>query len=231
MSLILENLYLGALYDISNYELLTNLGITHIITVSKGILPLYPEKFTYKTIQIDDSPDENLIKHLDSSYEFIEKALSNSGKVFVHCAYGISRSPSVVIAYLMKKYSWNYDTTFKFVFNKRNKIYPNEGFIKQLLEYERTLLIKPKNETNEKEYKCRSCRNVLCKEKEIIHGLEKKCTSIFVEFLNIEEDKDNIRWDCTKCKGKLGEIRLSGIKCSCGEWIAPGFQIHKSKID
>jgi protein phosphatase slingshot len=49
---------------------------------------------------------------------------------------GISRSASVVIAYVMKAKNWNLNKALTFVKNKRNCIKPNENFLKQLEVYQ-----------------------------------------------------------------------------------------------
>lgn len=49
---------------------------------------------------------------------------------------GISRSASVVIAYVMKAYDWNLEKALEFVKTKRNCIKPNSGFLKQLEIYQ-----------------------------------------------------------------------------------------------
>ena len=64
-------------------------------------------------------------------------------------AAGVSRSASLVIAYLMKENNWKYEESFKFVKSKRSKIFPNLGFTNQLKCYEITLGIRPKEEINE----------------------------------------------------------------------------------
>lgn len=63
-------------------------------------------KVFHHQIKIDDSPFENISHHFTKCIEFISKH-RKSGNVFVHCAAGISRSATIVIAYLMKlkKYS------------------------------------------------------------------------------------------------------------------------------
>jgi len=40
--------------------------------------------------------------HFKNSSNFIEKALESKGKVYVHCVDGKSRSPTILMAYLMK---------------------------------------------------------------------------------------------------------------------------------
>lgn len=57
-------------------------------------------------------------------------------KVLVHCKMGISRSASVIIAYVMKVKNWSLTKAFQYVKNKRGCIKPNENFLKQLEVYQ-----------------------------------------------------------------------------------------------
>jgi protein-tyrosine phosphatase len=59
--------------------------------------------------------------------------------VFISNA-GVSRSASIVIAYLMKNRNLTFDSAYKFVKEKRTKIQPNPGFIAQLRAYESNLI-------------------------------------------------------------------------------------------
>ncbi len=49
---------------------------------------------------------------------------------FRHCAAGVSRSASIVIAYYIKEKKMTFQEAYDFVKSKRNKIYPNSGFVK-----------------------------------------------------------------------------------------------------
>ena len=49
---------------------------------------------------------------------------------------GMSRSATIVIMYLMRKFQLGWDTAFKITKLRRDIIDPNEGFIKKLKEYE-----------------------------------------------------------------------------------------------
>ena len=53
----------------------------------------------------------------------------------MHCQVGMSRSASLLIAFLMKEYNIGYDTALKIVKTKRPIVSPNEGFVKALLKY------------------------------------------------------------------------------------------------
>ncbi|XP_023804960.1 dual specificity phosphatase DUPD1 isoform X2 [Oryzias latipes] len=60
------------------------------------------------------------------------------GKVFVHCAMGLSRSSTLVLAYLMIHERMTLVDAIKAVSTNRN-ISPNEGFLEQLRELDKKL--------------------------------------------------------------------------------------------
>ena len=62
-----------------------------------------------------------------------------TGKTLVHCAAGSSRSGSIVVAYLMKMKFLTLKEGLSFAKSKRSIIHPNEGFMKQLEIYEKTI--------------------------------------------------------------------------------------------
>jgi protein-tyrosine phosphatase len=114
-------------------------GITHIINVTKN-LPFYHEnskriKIEYLRIPVNDGFDQDIRKYFDETNNFIDKVKEQNGKVFVHCQAGISRSPSIVIAYLMKKEKEQYQTVFNEVRAKRPIIDLNFKFGNELYEY------------------------------------------------------------------------------------------------
>jgi len=65
----------------------------------------------------------------------IKRNSSSLGKVLVHCLMGMSRSATLVLAFLMKKENMTVVEAFKQVLLSRD-IRPNDGFIKQLAEYQ-----------------------------------------------------------------------------------------------
>ena len=76
--------------------------------------------------------DENIIQYFKECIEFIEKA----DKIFIHCMCGVSRSSTIVIAYLMWKTYCSYYNSYFFVKSRRPFIDPNDGFVKQLKMFE-----------------------------------------------------------------------------------------------
>jgi len=79
--------------------------------------------------------NENIKKYFREALSFIE----SSKKIYVHCWAGVSRSASIVIAYFMWKQKLNFIESKKLVERGRECINPNEGFIKQLMEFEKFL--------------------------------------------------------------------------------------------
>ena len=136
------NFYLsiGNECDAKNKDLLIKEGITHIINVTKNI-PLYHEnsdniKIKYLRVPVNDGCDQDIKKYFDETNEFIDQVKQQNGKVLVHCQAGISRSPTIVIAYLMNKNHTTLTETYNTVKKIRTIVEPNFLFYSQLYEYE-----------------------------------------------------------------------------------------------
>jgi len=120
-------------------ELLDSLAVTHIITLNHQIP--FPTRFEYYPINIDDAPNEDIFQYFDDTYEFIEQSQRNlaggSGySCLVHCAAGVSRSASIVLAYMMRKLRIPLDTAIEELRRDRPYIEPNLGFLVQLRAYQ-----------------------------------------------------------------------------------------------
>lgn len=122
-------IFLGNLSAALCLEIRKKLGITHVVS----ICPEYPSTGpNHLTISVDDSEYENLLIHLPEACHFIQQALDEGGSVLVHCVMGISRSTTVVAAYLMKTRKMCRSSAIGFIKERRPQIHPNYGFIKQL---------------------------------------------------------------------------------------------------
>lgn len=133
---VYPRIYVGNLSTSLNKELLKQTGITHIIIALTGLSPSYPEDFEYLSLSAIDDKSFNLSQHFENSNNFIEQALQNKdNKVYVHCVCGVSRSVSIVCAYLIKKYGITPVEAIAKIQTQRKCANPNEGFIAQLGEY------------------------------------------------------------------------------------------------
>ena len=94
-------------------------------------------------IEIKDNSSENIYKYFDKCSDFIHNALNEKGKIYVHCKQGLSRSPSIVIAYIMKYgicpdiSHIRFNEALEYVSKKRPNICPNLGFNLALRDYEK----------------------------------------------------------------------------------------------
>ncbi len=131
---VTDNLFISDLATTYNTPELDKLGITHIISAMLGLRPAYPDKYKYCNIHIRDIPDEPIDEHFNTCIDFIDKAMSDdpNNKVLVHCSLGVSRSATIVLAYLMKTNKWDLSTALSFLKNKRDIINPNVGFRQKL---------------------------------------------------------------------------------------------------
>lgn len=56
----MPGLYMSDVFTAENMDVLREYKITHILLVSAGISPRYPDKFTYKVIKVDDKPTQDI---------------------------------------------------------------------------------------------------------------------------------------------------------------------------
>lgn len=138
---ILDFLYLGSQENALCKQSLDKLSITYVLNVS--ITCPKAEFITdanFLRIPINDSHSAKIICYFDVAFKFIEKCRKANKKVLVHCLAGISRSPTLAIAYLMKHMRMRNDEALNFVKDKRSTISPNFNFLGQLTEYEKQLV-------------------------------------------------------------------------------------------
>lgn len=131
-------IHLGGLPSLFNEEKLSENGITHILTAVLGIGNKYSkDKFTTLNIPVRDVEWERVNEYFDTAVDFINECERANGKVFVHCMCGVSRSATLVAAYLIKSKGFTASDAINLIHSRRKKVDPNPGFRKQLEEYEK----------------------------------------------------------------------------------------------
>jgi protein-tyrosine phosphatase len=132
LSKITDRIWISDYRTSTNYEILKSHGIKQILSVGSELPAHKTNDFKLMHIRITDEPEVNISKYFDSTYKFIDAA-----PTLVHCAAGISRSVSNVLAYLIRKERMPLTQAIAFVKSKRSIIRPNPGFLKQLEEFEK----------------------------------------------------------------------------------------------
>ncbi|CAL8362982.1 unnamed protein product [Lota lota] len=141
VSAVLPFLFLGNERDAQDLDLLLRLNVGFVVNVTTH-LPLYHVTtglVRYKRLPATDNSRQNLQQYFEEAFEFIEEAHQTGKGVLVHCQAGVSRSATVVIAYLMKHTLMTMTDAYKYVRGRRPVVSPNLNFMGQLLEFERDL--------------------------------------------------------------------------------------------
>jgi serine/threonine/tyrosine-interacting protein len=98
----------------------------------------WPDHARYVSF-VEDDPEADIMTTIIVFIPLIKNIIANGGNVYVHCIAGISRSASVVIAYIMNKYKCSFAFGLKLVASRRECINPNMGFCQQLQENQETI--------------------------------------------------------------------------------------------
>ncbi|KAG1122007.1 hypothetical protein G6F42_011883 [Rhizopus arrhizus] len=83
-------------------------------------------------IPITDNPEANIIRYFPESTAFIEQAIKENHNILVHCLAGVSRSPTILTAYLMATQKLRWKEALAIIKQTRPFVNPNPGFIEQL---------------------------------------------------------------------------------------------------
>mmetsp|Transcript_10686 Transcript_10686/g.18793 ORF Transcript_10686/g.18793 Transcript_10686/m.18793 type:complete len:319 (+) Transcript_10686:181-1137(+) len=102
-----------------------------------NVFPNYHEddSISYCRIAVNDEFGANILVYLEGAAKFIHHNVLQGRSVLVHCQMGVSRSATVIIAYLMKYRSMSRIEAYSHVKQRRPMVNPNPGFWKQLELY------------------------------------------------------------------------------------------------
>ncbi|XP_050410627.1 serine/threonine/tyrosine-interacting-like protein 1 [Patella vulgata] len=97
----------------------------------------FPESgpFLYH-IQVEDTNDADIYSHFAAACAFLDTHRESRKAVLVFSNLGISRSVTVVVAYLMYHNKWTLQEAYDRVLKCCTNIRPNRGFIEQLSNWE-----------------------------------------------------------------------------------------------
>jgi protein-tyrosine phosphatase len=131
------NIWLGSLESACDREALSKHNIHRVVTAVYDINPIFEDDpdIQYLKVPVIDKPNAKISKHFDRAVDFIHEGVTgkNKGKgVLIHCVFGVSRSSTLVCAYLIKKHNLSVANAVRYVKQCRPQVDPNRGFLLQL---------------------------------------------------------------------------------------------------
>ncbi|XP_035661241.1 dual specificity protein phosphatase 7-like isoform X7 [Branchiostoma floridae] len=141
---VFPNIYIGDQSSASDVLTLHVQGVTHVLNAAKGkgggdnVSMYQAYGIHFMGVTASDQESYDITPHFEESAKFISDGCGK-GKVLVHCAVGFSRSPTLVVAYLMLYHRMSAQEALRTIRAKR-MIGPNRGFLRQLADFNNKLL-------------------------------------------------------------------------------------------
>lgn len=133
-------------------SVLKKMGITHVVSCldeeERSSVDFLRQCFDHLFLGVRDGMHEDIAATFSQFFTFAETVIraDSPSKLFVHCEAGVSRSPTLVIAQLMKLETKRFFNAYQSVKSRRGQVLPNVGFASQLQRLENDLL--PKSRTS-----------------------------------------------------------------------------------
>lgn len=157
MDQILPYLYLSSIDESMDPNLLKKNRIKHILFIADSYKPPYIMDYYQQNgikhhhIYLPDIPSAQIHKYFSETTQWIHRNQKRREATLIHCMAGISRSASIILAYLL--YLAHYSkhkgllktpeptllpNVLGYLRSRRSIVNPNPGFIQQLFKYEKS---------------------------------------------------------------------------------------------
>lgn len=136
---VTPQLYVGGQYRLRGLKTLKKWGITAVVNMRETSFKQasHADWLDYLHLPTRDLNPPS-IEMLDAGVAFIQRHVTNGGKVYVHCRWGEGRGPSMAAAYLIST-GMTADHALGVIKKVRDFIRLTKAQIKRLEEYERYL--------------------------------------------------------------------------------------------
>mmetsp|Transcript_19514 Transcript_19514/g.34462 ORF Transcript_19514/g.34462 Transcript_19514/m.34462 type:complete len:331 (+) Transcript_19514:130-1122(+) len=132
-SRILSWLYIGGEKVAADRVRLQQLGIGYVLNCCEN-LPFASTETQNKRVFLRDTRVEQLVPQLSTAFQFLDEVRRCNGRCLVHCRQGVSRSVSVVLAYLVMRDGLQLRDAWSLMQTQRPAARPNRGFCEQLID-------------------------------------------------------------------------------------------------
>jgi len=128
------NIFIGNFVGACSSRLCQKNNIDAIINMSVKVIKKH-SKITYYAFPINDLPGEDIVRLFNMTSNIIEGHLKAGENVLVNCNMGVSRSTTIVLAYIIRKTGMEVDSALALCRKFRPCCNPNYGFMEQLKRY------------------------------------------------------------------------------------------------
>eukprot|EP01006_Ploeotia_vitrea_P038838 TRINITY_DN66283_c7_g6_i1.p1 TRINITY_DN66283_c7_g6~~TRINITY_DN66283_c7_g6_i1.p1 ORF type:complete len:624 (+),score=268.65 TRINITY_DN66283_c7_g6_i1:55-1872(+) len=131
-------LFVGNHVNAAHEDSLRDLGVTVIINVTADVGNHFAQNsaFEYMNCVVEDDPKADIAQFFQPVYDKLLECESHGKRVLIHSRQGVSRAPTIVLAYLMMRYRWTLRFAFEWLRTRRRQSSPNDGFWAQLTRVE-----------------------------------------------------------------------------------------------
>jgi protein-tyrosine phosphatase len=130
-------LFQGNWKQANDSAILESLSITHIVNITDGIS--FDQSRQILHIPSKDSLSVDLLKSFHATNAFLDTCHQQDCRALIHCHRGVSRSSTIILAYLMHYKKWTLLQAFEYLLTKRPEAAPNPVLLLQLVRYENEL--------------------------------------------------------------------------------------------
>ncbi|BGP32417.1 tyrosine protein phosphatase yvh1 [Rhodotorula toruloides] len=136
MQEVMPGLWIGDYNASQDHNLLKERNISCIVSGMRQEYAAAPGIDLHR-VSVDDTDSTNILEHFVPTADFIDAALSKGQNVLVHCQAGVSRSTTLLAAYLMRNHGLNVEQAVERIRSVRPQVEPSEFFMMQLELFER----------------------------------------------------------------------------------------------
>ncbi|XP_026293633.1 dual specificity protein phosphatase 3-like [Frankliniella occidentalis] len=139
---VYPDIFVGDAATVRDKQYLKEIRITHVLNCAEGRRAghlnvngwyFQDADIKYLGLPLDDMPSANIEDYFQCAAHFIDCALYHGGRVFVNCMMGVSRSATIVMAFLMLRRGLGAVEAVRTV-RRRRDVWPNAGFLHKLAE-------------------------------------------------------------------------------------------------
>ena len=143
---VIPNIFIGNAAAARDPKFFNQHKISHVINVTEKepnhfeqkIDDLRQSKVVYLHLPVSDKCSSTLSAYFAQTNAFIKDCLSSeTNALLIHCKCGVSRSSTVLLAFLVQVRGMTLSDALNLVRKKRRRIRPNIGFFLQLLKVEK----------------------------------------------------------------------------------------------